>query len=91
MYYVSSAGVDCVAAHSLYTVLSDVGTRCFAGACQCQAAYNNDRHLLSTSVIEDVQSVMKTLNSLQNHVYNIEQEQRSVLRILARETKYGSK
>lgn len=63
----------------------------FAGACECQAAYNNDRHLLPTSVIEDVQSAMVTLNSLKNIAYTIDQEQRAVLRTIARETKYGSK
>lgn len=61
------------------------------GACECQAAYNNDRHLLPTSVIEDVQSVMVTLNAIQNVTYTMEQEQRGVLRAIARETKYGSK
>lgn len=61
------------------------------GACQCQAAYNNDRHILSSSVVEDVQSVLATLTSLQNYSYTIEQEQRSVLRAIARDTKYGSK
>lgn len=60
-------------------------------ACECQAAYNNDRNLLPPSVIEDVQSAMVTLNSLKNIAYTIDQEQRTVLRTIARETKYGSK
>lgn len=62
-----------------------------AGACKCQAACNVERPLLRASVIEDVQSTMGTLQTLRGLSYNIEQEQRGVLRTIARETKYGSK
>lgn len=63
----------------------------FLDACKCQAAYTKEKHLLPTSVIEDCTSMMTTLHSLRTSSYALEQEQRTVLRTIARETKYGSK
>ncbi|KAJ9588758.1 hypothetical protein L9F63_017945, partial [Diploptera punctata] len=60
-------------------------------ACECQAVYTGDICFLPSFIIEDVQSCYKTLALLRETVFNLEQEHRSYLRSLARETKYGSK
>lgn len=57
----------------------------------CQAVYPGDISILPSSVIEDVPSCCRTLSSLRENAILLEQEHRRVLRILARETKYGSK
>lgn len=60
-------------------------------ACECQAAFPKEMYFLPASVIEDVKSCSVTLSSLRDIIYDLEQEQRSVLRRIARETKYGSR
>lgn len=42
-------------------------------------------------MIEDVHSFFTTLKQLQETIFNLEQEHRTYLRSVARETKYGSK
>jgi len=53
--------------------------------------YTGDICYLPNFVIEDVPSYFKTLNQLTEEVINLEHEHRNYLRLLARETKYGSK
>ncbi|XP_069689652.1 ras GTPase-activating protein 3 isoform X2 [Periplaneta americana] len=60
-------------------------------ACECQAVYTGDICFMPNFIIEDVQSCFKTLTQLRETAYILEQEHRSYLRSLARETKYGSK
>jgi hypothetical protein len=62
-----------------------------AAACECQAVYTGDRCFLPSFIIEDVQSCFKMLNQLREAVFTLEQEHRSYLKLLTRETKYGSK
>ena len=63
----------------------------FTAACECQAVYTGDICFLPNFIIEDVPSCFKLLNQLRETVFTLEQEHRSYLRLLARETKYGSK
>lgn len=63
----------------------------FSAACECQAVYTGDICFLPNFIIEDVPSCFKMLNQLRETVFTLEQEHRSYLRLLARETKYGSK
>ena len=63
----------------------------FPAACECQAVYTGDICFLPNFIIEDVPSCFKMLNQLREKVFTLEQEHRSYLRLLARETKYGSK
>jgi len=63
----------------------------FPAACECQAVYTGDICFLPNFIIEDVPSCFKMLNQLRETVFTLEQEHRSYLRLLARETKYGSK
>nr|CAD7579681.1 unnamed protein product [Timema californicum] len=60
-------------------------------ACECQAVYTGDVCFLPSFVIEDVQSCFHTLTAVRDVVFCLEQEHRSYLRSVARETKYGSK
>ncbi|XP_063224525.1 GTPase-activating protein isoform X2 [Bacillus rossius redtenbacheri] len=60
-------------------------------ACETQAVYTGDICFLPSFVIEDVKSCFKTLTALQEAVLSLEREHRSYLRLLARETRYGSK
>lgn len=60
-------------------------------ACECQAVYTGDICFLPSFIIEDVPSCFKMVNQLSETVFTLEQEHRSYLRLLARETKYGSK
>lgn len=63
----------------------------YTEACECQAVYTGDICFLPRAVIEDVQSCFKTLTTLREATFVLEQEHRAHLRSIARETKYGSK
>ncbi|XP_067014375.2 ras GTPase-activating protein 3 isoform X2 [Anabrus simplex] len=76
--------------HSLFIAHMD-RLETLKDACECQAVYTGDICFLPSFVIEDVQSCFKTLTHLQEVAFTLEQEHRSYLRSLARETKYGSK
>lgn len=62
----------------------------FTEACECKAVYPGDR-LCLLILIEDPKTTFITLTTLREIIYTLEQEHRSVLRTIARETKYGSK
>ncbi|XP_023709335.1 GTPase-activating protein isoform X3 [Cryptotermes secundus] len=76
--------------HSLFIAHMDRLDR-LRSACECQAVYTGDMCFLPSFIIEDVQSCFKMLNQLRETVFNLEQEHRSYLKLLTRETKYGSK
>jgi len=76
--------------HSLFIAHNDRLDR-LRSACECQAVYTGDICFLPNFIIEDVPSCFKMLNQLRETVFTLEQEHRSYLRLLARETKYGSK
>lgn len=59
-------------------------------ACECKAVYPGDRLCLPI-LIEDPKNTFLTLSTLREMIYTLEQEHRTVLRTIARETKYGSK
>ncbi|KAE9545143.1 hypothetical protein AGLY_000686 [Aphis glycines] len=59
-------------------------------ACECKAVYPGDRLCLPI-LIEDPKTTFITLSTLREIIYTLEQEHRTVLRTIARETKYGSK
>lgn len=52
--------------------------------------YPGDRLCLPI-LIEDPKTTFITLSTLREIIYTLEQEHRTVLRTIARETKYGSK
>lgn len=63
-------------------------------ACECQAVYGANKICVLPGggpPIEDVPSCFKTLTSLRETAFALQQEHRAYLRRLARETKYGSK
>lgn len=62
----------------------------FTEACECKAVYPGDRLCLPI-LIEDPKTTFITLSTLREIIYTLEQEHRTVLRTIARETKYGSK
>ncbi|XP_021930009.1 GTPase-activating protein isoform X2 [Zootermopsis nevadensis] len=76
--------------HSLFIANMDKLTR-LRSACECQAVYTGDICFMTNFIIEDVQSCFKTVNQLIEALCTLEQKHRSYLRLLARETKYGSK
>lgn len=79
---------SCLSFLSTWTVTLTIT---FTAACECQAVYTGDICFLPNFIIEDVPSCFKMLNQLRETVFSLEQEHRSYLRLLARETKYGSK
>ncbi|XP_012251278.2 GTPase-activating protein isoform X5 [Athalia rosae] len=63
-------------------------------ACECQAVYGANKLCMLPGggpPIEDVPSCFKTLTSLRETSFALQQEHRAYSRKLARETKYGSK
>ncbi|XP_046607580.1 uncharacterized protein LOC124298935 [Neodiprion virginianus] len=63
-------------------------------ACECQAVYGANKVCVLPGdgpPIEDVPSCFKTLASLREIAFTLQQEHRAYSRKLARETKYGSK
>ncbi|XP_026276924.1 GTPase-activating protein [Frankliniella occidentalis] len=52
---------------------------------------SGDTNLLSSFMIEEKHSFSTTLKQLQDTIFSLEQEHRTYLRSVARETKYGSK
>lgn len=76
----------CSSQHDIYDYILP-----FSDSCECQAVYTGDICFLPNFVIEDVQSCFKTLKQLCEAVYELNNKHRNYLRILVRETKYGSK
>jgi hypothetical protein len=77
--------------HSGHCGSADAMMIALAAACECQAVYTGDVCFLPSFIIEDVPSCFKMLNQLRETAFNLEQEHRSYLKLLTRETKYGSK
>lgn len=73
--------------HSLlFSHISRLDT--LSGMCEVQAVYTGER---TPAIIDDVQSCFMTLTQLRDIAFQLEQKHRSYQRLMARDTKYGSK